>query len=249
MALFGNGTSSSRRNIVAGDLRCPTDGLHYTHSRVLSVERLDSADAAEAEENLRELARINSWFGGHRTLLGLLETLVKPEDRFSILDVGAGSGDMARCIQNRFRFARVVSLDRRLLHLKTAPSSRVAADAEALPFADGSFDLVMCSSLLHHFSNDEGITLLRGMQRVARRALIVLDIERHVLAYHFLPVTRAFFRWSNLTVLDGCASVEAAFRYTELEALAKSLAPENVVVRRHRPWFRISLVVAKGDRS
>jgi hypothetical protein len=49
---------------------------------------------------------------------------------------GAASGDMGRCVQQRFRHAQVVSLDRRPLHLKTATTCRVAADALALPFAD-----------------------------------------------------------------------------------------------------------------
>jgi SAM-dependent methyltransferase len=223
--------------------------MHYRPRRVLSVEHLDSAGVTEAEENLRDIARINCWFGGRRTLLRVLETLVGREDRFSILDVGAASGDMARSIQNRFRFARVVSLDRQPLHLKAAPTPRVAANALALPFAERSFDLVMCSSLLHHFSNDEGLALLRGMQYAAKRAVIVLDIERHVLAYYFLRLTRRLFRWSDLTVHDGCASVQAAFSYAELGALAQSMTARSIVVRRHRPWFRISMVIPDRHRS
>jgi hypothetical protein len=78
--------------------------------RVLRAERLDSADAVEAERNLRDIARINRWFGGHRILIQLLRGLIRPEDRFSILDVGAGSGDMGQCIQKSFRNAKVVSL-------------------------------------------------------------------------------------------------------------------------------------------
>jgi len=207
------------------------------------MERLDSAEATEAQTNLRDIARINRWFGGHRTLVRLLRTFVGPDDQFSMLDVGAGSGDIARCIQQRFPHACVVSLDRRLPHLSIAPSPRIAADALDLPFADDSFDLVMCSSLLHHFPNEQVTALLNGMRRVARRAVIVLDIERHVLAYYFLPLTRWLLRWSDLTVHDGCASVKAAFHRTELESLTKSLEPVEAVVCRHTPWFRISLVL------
>jgi len=163
-----------------------------------------------------------------------------------MLDVGAASGDMGHFVQQRFRHAQVVSLDRRPLHLKAATTPRIAADARALPFADGSFDLVMCSSLLHHFSNSEVITLLQGMCRIARRAVIVLDIERHLLAYFFLVLTRPFLRWSELSVHDGCASVEAAFRCSELESLAQTLAGINVVVKRHRLWFRLSMVLLPG---
>jgi hypothetical protein len=101
----------------------------------LSVERLDSAERAETEKNLRDIARINRWFGGHRTLVRLLGMFVGTKDRFSLLDVGAASGDMGRYVQKRFPNAQVVSLDRRPLHLKTVTTPRIAADARSLPFA------------------------------------------------------------------------------------------------------------------
>ena len=243
---FGDGTSPSSGNAVVRKTRHSAGCLPCTQGRVLSVENLDAVEGVEAEKNLRDIARINRWFGGHRTLVGLLRRFVGPDDRFSMLDVGAASGDMGRCVQKRFRHARVVSLDRRPLHLKAAPTPRIAADALALPFADASFDLVMCSSLLHHFSSNEAATLLRGMRRIARRAVIVLDIERHLLAYFLLPFTRPLLRWSALSVHDGCASVEAAFRRSELESLAQSVATGKVVVQRHRPWFRLSMLLAAG---
>lgn len=220
-------------------------GFRCAERRVVRTEGLDSADAVEAERNLRDIARINRWFGGHRTLVRLLRVLIRPHDRFSILDVGAGSGDMGQCVQKRFRNAAVVSLDRRPVHLMTANTAKVAADAFALPFADGSFDFVMCSSFLHHFSNGEVVALLREMRRVARRSVIALDLERHPFAYFFLPLSRGLLRWGELTVHDGCTSVESAFRQPELESLAVALSPAKVALRRHWPWFRLSLVLDK----
>jgi hypothetical protein len=67
--------------------------------RILQPELLESADSTLAERNLRDIARINRWFGGHRALLRVLKNLVDdPQRPFSILDVGAGSGDMGQCI-------------------------------------------------------------------------------------------------------------------------------------------------------
>jgi SAM-dependent methyltransferase len=163
--------------------------------------------------------------------------------------VGAGSGDMGKCVQQNFRNAKVVSLDRRPVHLMTADTAKVAADAFALPFADGSFDFVMCSSFLHHFSNGDVVVLLREMHRIARRSVIVLDLERHPFAWFFLPLSRGLLRWGELTVHDGCASVEAAFRPSELESIAMALAPAKVALRRHWPWFRLSLVLDHPETS
>jgi ubiquinone/menaquinone biosynthesis C-methylase UbiE len=195
------------------------------------------------EKNLRDIARINRWFGGHRTLLELLQEFVEPTDQFSILDVGAASGDMGKCIVKRYQKAKVVFLDRRPAHLKRARPPKVAADAFALPFANATFDFVMCSFFLHHFSDSQVIDLLKEMRRLARRALIVLDLERHPLAYCFLPLTRLLFGWSDLTVHDGCISVEAAFTRQELATLGQTLNASGAAMRRHFPWFRLSLVV------
>jgi len=51
--------------------------MSITAGRV-SSELMDHADSAEAAVCLRDLARINRWFGGHRALLQVLKTLLKP---------------------------------------------------------------------------------------------------------------------------------------------------------------------------
>ena len=156
-------------------------------SRVLGTELLEYAGLAPADRNLRDIARINRWFGGHNALLRMMEDLVHPEERFSVLDVGAGSGDMGRCLTSHFRNAKVISLDHRQSHLQKAPSPRVVADALRLPFRERAFDFVLCSSVLHHFSDDEVINMIAKLRLFARRTLLLLDLERHPLAYHFLP--------------------------------------------------------------
>jgi SAM-dependent methyltransferase len=235
-------TLGIRSNLV-GALARATATFPCPAGRVLRSERLESSAPGAVERNLRDIARINRWFGGHRTLLKLLKEFVEPADHFSILDVGAASGDMGRCIVKQYPNAKVTSLDRQPIHLKRARPPKVAADAFALPFANGTFDFVMCSFFLHHFSDSEIANLLQEMRRVARRALIVLDLERHPFAYCFLPLTRLLFDWSDLTVHDGCISVEAAFTLQELATLGLTLHPSWATTRRYFPWFRLSLVV------
>ena len=104
---------------------------------------------------------------------------------------------MGKCIGKRYPNANVISLDRQPIHLKRARPPKVAADPFTLPFANGTFDFVMCSFFLHHFSDGEITDLLKEMRCVARRALIVLDLERHPFAYCFLPLTRLLLDWSD----------------------------------------------------
>jgi 2-polyprenyl-3-methyl-5-hydroxy-6-metoxy-1,4-benzoquinol methylase len=216
-------------------------------SRRLKPELLECAGPADADRNLRELASINRWLGGHRALLRMMKGLVHPNERFSLLDVGAGSGDMARCLIRRYSNAKVVAADHRSLHLRNAPGERVAADAFQLPFRKHAFDFVLCSSVLHHFTDSEAIEMISTLCQFARRALLLLDLERHPIAYRFLPVTRRILGWGPLTVHDGPASVAAAFRLDELVALTHAAGACMAIGRRHRPWFRVSPVVPAGS--
>lgn len=210
---------------------------------MLRPELLDSLEPARAEASLRDLVRINRWFGGHRILLQVLAGLVRPEEKFSLLDVGAASGDMGRSICRRYRQARVVSLDRRIHHLHAAGPDRVAADAFRPPFPAKSFDFVHCSLLLHHFPDERAVELMRLLRLIARRALIVVDLERHPVACCFLPLTRWLFRWDEITLHDGPISVASGFRAAELDTLAWAAGALRPLIRRHRPWFRISMVL------
>ena len=73
-----------------------------------------------------------------------------------VLDLGSGTGDISHALLRRYRKARVVSLD---IAFTMAQRSRrrggwlrrptaVCADAERLPFADASFDLLISNLML-----------------------------------------------------------------------------------------------------
>jgi ubiquinone/menaquinone biosynthesis C-methylase UbiE len=163
---------------------------------------------------------------------------LKGHEGASILDVGAASGEVARLLPT----ARVVSLDLQYRNLRQAPGPAVCADAFQLPFANDAFDVVACTLFLHHFDDAQVASLLREFGRVARFRVAVVDLERHKIAEHFLPLTRPLFRWSKLTVKDGILSVRAAFSSDELNRLAGRAGLAQVCVKRHIPWFRLSMV-------
>lgn len=215
--------------------------IHCLRGRVLKPELLDTLPEHQARASLADLVRINRRWGGHSTLRHLLQQVVQPDETFSLLDVGAASGDMGDCIRANYPAARVTSLDYRASHLRLNPGPSVVGDAFALPFRDASFDFVFCSLFLHHFTNEQIIGLLRDFGRVARRGVLVIDLERNPIAYVFLPWTRWLFGWDPITVHDGKISVEAAFRPHELEALAQAAGLLDPHARAYWPAFRIAL--------
>ena len=230
--------------MIVGEMRRLGQHLNgLRRGRVIEPEGLACADPADAARNLRDLARINRWFGGHRTLLRLLQAQAGPGEPFTVLDLAAASGDMGRCIRRHFPNAAVTSMDIQEIHMREAAGPRVAGDAFRLPFRPRSFDFVLCSSLLHHFPDADVVELIAGVRPLARRALIIIDMERHRFAHRFLPWTRLLLGWSDLTVRDGSLSVAAAFRLEEFASLVSAAVAGPARVRRHRPWFRLSAVV------
>lgn len=209
--------------------------------RFIVPEQLDHAPEDVTRASLYDLGRINRFLGGHLVLRSLFAGMVKPQEQFSVLDVGAGSGDLAAALRGMYPGAQVTLLDHRLLHLASASSPKVVADAFRLPFRPASFDFVFSSLFLHHFSNEQVVDLLTNFRAVARRAVLAIDLDRGPLAYHFLPATRWLFGWHDITISDGQISVQAAFKREELLALAVRAGLEWARVKTHRPWSRLSL--------
>jgi malonyl-CoA O-methyltransferase len=92
----------------------------------------------------------------------------------TILDLGAGTGYALDALQRRYRKARVVALDYALPMLRIArrrgsPFRRprcLCADAESLPLADGSIDLIVSNATLQWCNDLEGT--FRDLVRVLR---------------------------------------------------------------------------------
>lgn len=225
--------------------------------RITSHELLDEdlGTTEEIERSLDDLWRINRWLGGVSSNLRLLERFFARTGPHPvrILDVGSGDGRLAghlrRELRRRNLRAEFFVLDRRLTHLERGRASAsglapVVADVFALPFRDRSFDLVMCNLLFHHFSGARAVELLRNLGAVAREAVLVNDLERHVLPYLFIRCAFPFAR-SRLTRHDGPASVRQAYTRSELAALAREAGFSDFEAER-LPAFRLGLVLWKN---
>ena len=213
--------------------------------RLIKPELLDHLPPEEARLNLADLVRINRHFGGHSVLRKTVAGIAGANERFTLLDIGAASGDTARLIQEIFPKASITSLDYNAVNLGTAPHPKLLADAFRLPFLPASFDFVVSSLFLHHFEDPQVIELLRNFYQIARRGLLVCDLERHMAPYLFLPATKLLFGWQRITVHDGVISVRASFRARELAKLSREAGIAAAEIRVHRPAFRLSLVAMK----
>jgi SAM-dependent methyltransferase len=214
--------------------------MRAMNGRIIRPEILDDLPLAQKRRSLADLTVLNRQ-SGRRPLRNLLSRVVGPREEFTILDIGAASGDMGRYIHKLYPGARVTSLDYRQEHLMLAAPPRIAADAFRIPLEPRSYDFVFSSLFLHHFSNEKVVQLLSEMARVATRGVLALDLYRHPIAYYYVPATRWLYGWDPVTVHDGPISVEAAFRPAELEALATKAGLVRPEVWSHGWSFRVSL--------
>lgn len=121
----------------------------------------------------------------------------------------------------------------------------IRGDARRLPFADGAFDAVSLCLALHHFDPDEAAVVLREMQRVARSAMVVIDLHRNVAAYAGVWLLTRTMARNRLTKHDGPLSVLRAYTVPEVRELARVAGIPGAHVRWHAP-ARLSLVARKA---
>ena len=208
----------------------------------------------EYEGCIGELQFVNRWMGDAHTLKSTLFREIEAQSlsSFSILDVGAGSGELLRVTANWTRQTnrrlRAVGLE---LNERSAESiseesrrfdeiSSVRGDALQLPFADGDFDYAMCSLFTHHFGEDEVVQILREMSRVARRRIFVIDLHRHPVAYFLYTTVGKLFLHNRLLRHDGALSILRSFKAEEMRALGQRAGLDDIRVERHFP-FRLVL--------
>jgi len=221
--------------------------------RVDAPEILDSDDCslADVQATLQDIGRVNRWFGGVATTQKMVERLARASaiSHFSMLEVAAGSGELAEIVRQRLA-QRGINLDITLLDRARSHLPRdhgVVADALALPFGDDAFDLVTCNLFAHHLQPEQLAQFVREGLRVCRRAVLINDLIRHpvhlALAYAGYPIMRSRVAW-----LDGLTSVRRAYVPDEIRNLLASMLPQTAArVEISRNYlFRMGVIIWKN---
>ncbi|MBI4427637.1 MAG: methyltransferase domain-containing protein [Ignavibacteriales bacterium] len=218
----------------------------------------DDNDPVLLEQDLSNLRTINRFFGGLSAMRDALPRFlerVPPSRTAEILDLATGSADhpveIVGLARKMKRLVRIVAVDRNPQILEIARKytegyseiSLVRKDLRHLDFGDKSFDIVLCSLAIHHFSNEDAVAILREMHRLSRVGFMVNDLERSWIgAWTAWLYTHATTR-NPLTLNDSCLSVLRAFTPDELRDIALQAKVQNFQVYR-KPFFRLILVAA-----
>jgi demethylmenaquinone methyltransferase / 2-methoxy-6-polyprenyl-1,4-benzoquinol methylase len=155
---------------------------------------------------------------------------VRLPDAGSALDVGTGTGRLARAVSERFFGSQVIGIDFTLPMMRAARSRRMvdfaAADALRLPFGNERFDAVVSAFLLRNLADveaglDEQVRVLRPGGR-----LLVLETTPGPPGV-LRPIFRLYFR-GVVPILGALVAGDAA-AYTYLpESTAAFSEPERL---------------------
>jgi 2-polyprenyl-3-methyl-5-hydroxy-6-metoxy-1,4-benzoquinol methylase len=240
--------------------------LPHARNRLLAPPRRFDPEAPELidqpglerrllRQELQTLEQANRRLGGHGLVLRCLKRLLEAArpGPLSVLDLATGAADIPRAIAHwSRRCGRPVSItavDNNMSVLDIAreactdwPEIRLELhDLLDLPYPPGSFDLVLCSTALHHFSGTDAVTVLRRTHELARIGYLVNDLRRNWLAIWTTElVVRTMIR-SPFMRRDAPHSCRAAFTLDELRALAVQAGLRDFRIERHHSVFRMVL--------
>ncbi len=120
------------------------------------------------------------------------------------------------------------------------------AHALELSFARGSFDVVMCSSFIHHLGPQSAAAFLRQARALARRRLIAADLQRSALARVAFRAIAWLAGLHPATKHDGTVSLRRAYVPEELGDIACSAGLTGWRVYQH-PFCRMTLVCNRPE--
>jgi SAM-dependent methyltransferase len=227
-----------------------------TH-RSTALELMDdrSIGGDELAEALRQLRNINRWLGsGWPTLEGVLRLWWRAgrPARLSILDVGAGSGDVNRLLldwADRCGIALQISL------VDIHPETCAAAAAyyrddprvqvicsDLLRLGTQPADIVSAALFTHHFASEQLPAVFAALARPARIGVVVNDLHRHPLAWAGIWLATRLFSRNRMIRHDAPLSVQRGFRSIDLDHLRATHGLAGMTYA-WRPFFRYLILI------
>ena len=229
---------------------------------MIGTELLDDprADAVLVGRQLRDIARLNALFGGTRAVVRELEPFLErgkaepangKRQPWTLLDVGSGSGDIARAAVAAAHRHGIeltpVGIDVNRTAARVARSvglSTIVADGSRLPLGPRSVDVIVASQVLHHLPRPVAVRWIASFDRVARRAVVLADLRRSRLAMAGVWAASLCLAMSGVSRHDAVLSLKRG--YTREEFCDMLRDADVQAVARYRPGARIVAAWSPG---
>lgn len=171
-----------------------------------------------------------------------------PGPPLRLLDLATGAGDVPmRLLRLAQRAGVSLSIDacdlsERALDFARARAAPLSAkirffqlNAVKQEIPDG-YDIVTCSTFLHHLARTDAVTLLTGMRRAAERLVLVNDLRRCSPGLLAAYVGTHLLTRCPVVHVDGPRSVRAAYTIEELRSMALEAGMKRTRISRRWPW-------------
>ncbi len=188
-------------------------------------------------DTLDKLGKINKWLGGNRVTLDGIQQLLKHQSKdktYTILDLGCGHGDILRLVadygrkhnynfkligidanQDAIDYAKELSINYPELSYK---NEDVFSDA----FQEIDYDIALTTLFLHHFKEQDILSLLSNLSKKSNLGIVVNDLQRSQVAYGLFKLLGMVIS-NHMIVQDGLTSILRAFKREDLEKMSKQL--------------------------
>jgi 2-polyprenyl-3-methyl-5-hydroxy-6-metoxy-1,4-benzoquinol methylase len=201
--------------------------------------------SAELERDLERIRQLNRWFGSYRLILDFMRRWLKPNARMRLVDLATGSGDIPRLIADYARkigaHVEIDALDRQRATLEVA--RKLSSSYPEISYREGNilewdsggtYDVVLCTLALHHFSDDDAVSLLRRSRELSRRFVLVSDLRRGFFLQAGVYLLTALIFREPMTRFDARLSAQRAFSFSEMRDLVVGAGWENFGHERFR---------------
>jgi 2-polyprenyl-3-methyl-5-hydroxy-6-metoxy-1,4-benzoquinol methylase len=210
----------------------------------------------EYRENMTQIGEVSSLTASRFSVLSHAGFGGLPFTPESILDVGCGAGWLSFELQDKYRNADITGIEineeainfanKRSYKNRKSPTFRLIHHPD-LREPEKSVDVVTCSLVTHHIPTDDDIVeFLRRCGKVARKAIVVSDLERNAMSAIMYRMILASLFDNKLTKHDGEMSIRRSFVQKEWEKyLEKAGYKPSQYTINWRPvnWFIITILL------
>lgn len=227
-------------------------------TRAFDAEIMDDLNLPDEEivPVLEGLGKVNSWFGGHNSIINTLKKF-PVHNGYAVSDWGCGGGDTLIAIA---KWAKQQQIHLKLTGIDAAPAvinfarkeskgfnniSYVQADVINDIYLLGKHDIIISSLFTHHFDDEHWIQMIKNMYASARKGIIITDLHRHWLLYYAVIFITNVLTRNKMVRYDGPLSVKRAFKKQELLTLLKNAGIDNFNLTWKWP-FRWHLMIYKS---
>ena len=173
-----------------------------------------------------------------------------------ITDIGCGDGEILKvCARyaiknNKYWILSGVDINPKTILLAKENSaafpniSYIEADVFSKSFQEVETDIFVFSLTLHHFKDNEIMTILDKVISLAKVGLVINDLQRSNLAYRLFQLYSFIFFKSEIAKRDGLVSILRGFKKAELEYFASSFAQAKHSIK-YKWAFRWQWIIKK----